>query len=129
MARGTWRNRPSHVAGANAISLTRSDGRTEELGRRIAQFNPTAGLIECIRRPLYLEDVFTGQRLDLQYLKDKKVAALSGIAQPESFEKILNELSAGLVYSKRFADHHRFSQRSEERRVGKECRSRWSPYH
>src|SRR3989442_5415159 len=23
----------------------------------------------------------------------------------------------------------RFRQRSEERRVGKECRSRWSPYH
>ena len=22
-----------------------------------------------------------------------------------------------------------FSERSEERRVGKECRSRWSPYH
>src|SRR5256885_12611865 len=26
--------------------------------------------------------------------------------------------------------HHRgFAGRSEERRVGKECRSRWSPYH
>ena len=24
--------------------------------------------------------------------------------------------------------HHQYS-RSEERRVGKECRSRWSPYH
>ena len=24
---------------------------------------------------------------------------------------------------------HLFDQRSEERRVGKECRSRWSPYH
>ena len=23
----------------------------------------------------------------------------------------------------------KFGQRSEERRVGKECRSRWSPYH
>ena len=23
----------------------------------------------------------------------------------------------------------RFARRSEERRVGKECRSRWSPYH
>ena len=23
----------------------------------------------------------------------------------------------------------RYKQRSEERRVGKECRSRWSPYH
>ena len=26
-------------------------------------------------------------------------------------------------------DQSRLSQRSEERRVGKECRSRWSPYH
>src|SRR5258705_1382126 len=24
---------------------------------------------------------------------------------------------------------HALAQRSEERRVGKECRSRWSPYH
>src|SRR2546430_16445671 len=24
---------------------------------------------------------------------------------------------------------HRLAHRSEERRVGKECRSRWSPYH
>ena len=24
---------------------------------------------------------------------------------------------------------YRFGFRSEERRVGKECRSRWSPYH
>ena len=24
---------------------------------------------------------------------------------------------------------HRYLLRSEERRVGKECRSRWSPYH
>ena len=26
-------------------------------------------------------------------------------------------------------DHNPNSTRSEERRVGKECRSRWSPYH
>ena len=30
-----------------------------------------------------------------------------------------------------FADEYKtfISERSEERRVGKECRSRWSPYH
>ena len=28
-----------------------------------------------------------------------------------------------------FDGHGNFSLRSEERRVGKECRSRWSPYH
>jgi len=35
---------------------------------------------------------------------------LSGIAQPESFEQSLVKQGAELVYSKRFADHHRFSQ-------------------
>jgi len=38
------------------------------------------------------------------------VASLSGIAQPESFEQSLVKQGADLVYSKRFADHHRFSQ-------------------
>ena len=28
-----------------------------------------------------------------------------------------------------FAEHKKDHHRSEERRVGKECRSRWSPYH
>ena len=31
--------------------------------------------------------------------------------------------------SERFVLHDGPAERSEERRVGKECRSRWSPYH
>ena len=43
-------------------------------------------------------------------------------------------VSAAILYvaSKKFAVYEdpRIAQvRSEERRVGKECRSRWSPYH
>ena len=34
-----------------------------------------------------------------------------------------------LVEDKYSQDNGRPSMRSEERRVGKECRSRWSPYH
>ena len=30
---------------------------------------------------------------------------------------------------KSFPGVHALDHRSEERRVGKECRSRWSPYH
>ena len=33
------------------------------------------------------------------------------------------------VVQKHEASHFHFDFRSEERRVGKECRSRWSPYH
>ena len=110
LPRGTLREPPSHLARASYIFITKSDGNTEELRRRIAQLNPTAGLIECIHHPLYLEDLFTGERLGLDLLKGRKVASLSGIAQPESFEQSLVKLGADLVYSKRFADHHRFSQ-------------------
>ena len=110
LPRGTLREPPSHLARASFIFITKSDGNTAELRRRIAQVNPAAGIIECIHHPLYLEDVFTGQRSGLDLLKGTKVASLSGIAQPESFEKSLVQLKAELVYSKRFADHHRFTQ-------------------
>src|SRR5438132_2933545 len=98
--RGTLREPPSHLARASTIFITKSDGVTDELRRRIARFNPTAGVIECIHHPLYLEDVFTGQRLGLDFFKARKVASFSGIAQPESFEQSLAQLGAELVYSK-----------------------------
>ena len=45
-----------------------------------------------------------------------------------SFEKARHEL--GRDYIDIFMLHEQESEhRSEERRVGKECRSRWSPYH
>ena len=107
---GTLREPPSHLARATTIFITKSDGNTEDLRRRISQLNPTAGVIECIHHPLYLEDVFTGQRIGLDYIKNRKVSSLSGIAQPESFEQGLVQLGADLVYARKFADHHRFTQ-------------------
>ncbi len=110
LPRGTLREPPSELVRANVIFITKSDGNTAELRRRIEQFNPNAGIIECIHHPLYLEDLFTGQRLGIEYLKARKIAALSGIAQPESFQQSLVLLGADLVYARKFADHHRFTQ-------------------
>ena len=110
LPRGTLREPPSHLARAHTIFITKSDGKTAELRERIARLNSTAAVIECIHQPLYFEDVFTGERKGLDLLMGKKVASLSGIAQPESFEQSLVKLGGELVYSKRFADHHRFTQ-------------------
>jgi tetraacyldisaccharide 4'-kinase len=110
LPRGTLREPPSHLARAHTIFITKSDGNTAELRERIAKLNSTAAVIECVHRPLYLEDVFTGERRVLEIVRGKKVASLSGIAQPESFEQSLGKLGGELVYSKRFADHHRFTQ-------------------
>ncbi len=110
LPRGTLREPPSHLARANTIFITKSNGNTAALRAQITQLNPHAGIIECIHHPLYLEDIFTGNRHELNELVGQKVAALSGIAQPESFEESLSKLGAELVYTKRFADHHRFTQ-------------------
>jgi tetraacyldisaccharide 4'-kinase len=110
LPRGTLREPPSHLSRANVIFITKSDGRTAELRRQIQTLNANAGIIECMHQPLYFEDVFTGDRHELSVLQGRKVATISGIAQPESFEGSLLKLGCDLVYTKRFADHHRFSQ-------------------
>jgi len=98
------------LARAQYIFITKSDGNAAALRERVALYNPTAAVIECVHHPLYFEDVFTAKRYDLEFLTGRKIASLSGIAQPESFERSLVSLGGDLVYSKRFADHHRFSQ-------------------
>jgi len=110
LPRGTLREPPPHLLRANTIFITKSDGDTARLRARISKHNPTAGIIECVHHPLYFEDVFTGERHGLDFLRGRKMASLSGIAQPESFENSLVKLGGELVYAKRFADHHRFSQ-------------------
>ena len=45
------------------------------------------------------------------------------IGEPASMPR---EVIYGFAYLKKAAT---YTTRSEERRVGKECRSRWSPYH
>jgi tetraacyldisaccharide 4'-kinase len=110
LPRGTLREPPSHLARASTIFITKSNGNTAALRAQIATYNATAGIIECVHHPLYFEDVFTGDREGLDLVNGKRIAALSGIAQPHSFEESLKSVGGELVYSKRFADHHRFTQ-------------------
>src|SRR2546430_8411709 len=80
-------------------------GQAEHM-RRAAR---TLGLVES--RPLGFPD----QRLDTQSLLDLIVP----------LERAVRELRPSVIYCQFGGD----ANRSEERRVGKECRSRWSPYH
>src|SRR4051812_30742490 len=68
LPRGTLREPPSHLARASYIFITKSDGNTEHLRRRIAEHNSHAKIIECVHHPLYFEDVFNGERFGLEFL-------------------------------------------------------------
>src|SRR2546430_16163651 len=53
-------------------------------------------------------------------------------AAERAFELGINLLDTSPLYGCGLAEHRcgtAIRRRSEERRVGKECRSRWSPYH
>ena len=45
------------------------------------------------------------------------------------FDNIKTNLVAHMKATDTTFNDYNFEGRSEERRVGKECRSRWSPYH
>ena len=117
LPRGTLREPPSHLVRASVVFLTKVDRSTPENSKRIddlrvrvAKLNQRAEIVECVHHPLYFEDVFTGERAGLELLKGRRIASLSGIAQPESFEQKLVELGGEVVLARRFADHHRFTQ-------------------
>ena len=47
---------------------------------------------------------------------------------PREAVMLLSKQKAEEISARKFPDGN-ITDRSEERRVGKECRSRWSPYH
>ncbi len=111
LPRGTLREPITNLKRARYIFITKSSKfGADKLRKAIRQFNETAEVIECAHHPLYLQDVFTGERHDLKRLAGLDVAALSGIAAPESFEDGLRGLGAKVVYRKAYADHHRYTQ-------------------
>ena len=57
---------------------------------------------------------------------DRAVPAVTSVTLLDSALARLADTGATVVLT---SGNHDSAERSEERRVGKECRSRWSPYH
>ena len=113
LPRGTLREPPANLRRASYIFITKSPASgNAALIERIRRYNRTAEIIECNHQALYLQNLYDPEdRRALDFLGGKYIAAISGIARPESFEEKLTALGAKLEISKRFADHHRFTER------------------
>lgn len=112
LPRGLLREPIKNIKRADYIFLTKSNGSPalRHLKAFLRSHNRRAEIIECRHHPKYLENVFQrGDTLPLTALRGKRIAAISGIANPASFEDFLRELGAEIVVSRHFADHHRFS--------------------
>jgi tetraacyldisaccharide 4'-kinase len=111
LPRGTLREGPRNLRRASYIFITKNTGEPNfELMRRIRRYNRIAEVIECTHKPLYLQNVFTGDRLPLEALRDTFIGSLCAIAAPESFEDALNKLGAHVDLAKRYIDHHYYTE-------------------
>ena len=116
------------------------------LARLLAQITPgdlkysffAASGTEAIEGSLKLAKMYTqkpGFIVALKSFHGKTMGSLSMMGKSD-FRKPAGILYGGPVYHVPFGDAQAVEEqldicekRSEERRVGKECRSRWSPYH
>ncbi|HEX4653028.1 MAG TPA: tetraacyldisaccharide 4'-kinase [Candidatus Udaeobacter sp.] len=111
LPRGTLRERPRNLRRASYIFITKNTGESNfELMRRIRRYNRTAEVIECAHKPLYLQNIFTGEQLPLEVLRGAFVGSLCAIAAPESFENALQKLGAHVDLAKRYIDHHYYTE-------------------
>src|SRR5437667_5813904 len=111
LPRGTLREPPRNLRRASYIFITKSTGESNDpLVQRIRQYNRTAEIIECAHKPLYLQNIVTGEQLPLERLRDTYIGSICGIAAPESFEGGLAKLGARIDLAKRYIDHHRYTE-------------------
>ena len=120
------------------------DATYEAEDKRLQHLRP------CTRREAYRADITygTNNEFGFDYLRDNMVGDLADCVQREQNFAIVDEVDSILIDEARTpliisgptedsTDlYYRIDRiipslkrRSEERRVGKECRSRWSPYH
>jgi len=110
---GMLREPIKNLRRADYIFLTKSDGgeRLRHLRNFLKRHNPQAPIIECNHVPQYFQHVQDASLThSLDWLQGKKIAAVSAIAVPEGFERYLRDLGADLVYTKHYADHHRYRE-------------------
>jgi len=111
LPRGTLREPRRNLRRASYIFITKCTGESNEaLIGRIRRYNRTAEIIECTHKPLYLQNMLTGEVLPLERLHNTFIGSICGIAAPESFEDGLRKLGARIDLAKRYIDHHRYTE-------------------
>lgn len=111
LPRGILREPVKNLNRANIFFLTKTKGMDlYALKKKLNIINPKAEIIETAHMPRYMNDVYSGTKRDLKWLLGKRISCVSGIANPDGFEKVLVELGAQLVNCHRFPDHHIYKE-------------------
>ena len=113
---GLLREPIEHIKQADYIFLTKSKGSESlrHLKGFLRRHNMRSPIIECNHEPCHLQSLWSADRMPLSSLQGRKVAAICGIAVPESFENYLERLGGTIVYHECYVDHHRYKESEME---------------
>ncbi len=118
LPRGLLREPASHLRRAAVILVTRShvaDRKTlDHTMARIRSLAPGKPVFTADLIPHALRQVEPPQMLDIHSLRGRRVACLSAIGNPSSFESMLGDLGAILCTTLRLPDHSRPSAQELE---------------
>jgi tetraacyldisaccharide 4'-kinase len=106
LPRGILREPLSHLRRAHLFLLTKVDDleTARPLEKQIRKIHPQAQVFHSDYQPVSLVGPHGEEELDLP--KGKKVLALSGIANPDSFSSLLRKCGMEIVSEVIFPDHH-----------------------
>lgn len=116
LPRGRLREPVGGIRRASAVLLTRAD-EGAQISKMIADI-PEAERIpifNSVHRAVAIVSADGSEIQPVSELKDKKIYAFCGIANPVSFEKTLLAAGARILSLDIFPDHHRFTERELEK--------------
>lgn len=120
LPRGTLREPLGHLNRADVCLLTKVDqaaeGACDYIRQTVQERNDQALVVESIHLPRCFIEIgdwykdITDEGIAIDYMKGKKIMAVSAIGNPASFEQTLNDIGAIVVESLRFPDHHDYTK-------------------
>ncbi len=101
---------PESLSRATMIVLTRcaQARQYEGLITKLRQWNKTAQMFQSRVVPIALVEASSSEKITLDQIGGKRMAAFCGLGNPASFWKTLEQLQANVVYRWTFGDHHHY---------------------
>lgn len=108
--RGPLREPLGGLHRASALILTKAEPSIplKEIEELFRCYAPSIPLYHSRYAPNFFREAATGKRFPPHIIREKKVFAFSGIADPEYFIYLLKELGADVVHEIHFPDHYTY---------------------
>ena len=107
---GNLREPIGALSRAGIIMITHSDAvdaaALDAIKERLRSVNPKAPILEAAHKPDFLLDPRTGKRHKLDHLDGKPAVSFCGLADPASFESLLDRIGVKTTQRWRYPDHY-----------------------